>query len=284
MSLAVFAVLLSVSSALAADAPNLAALGSFEVPTQGEHAILDAAFLSPEGHLVLQMDNLDNGLRVNYYDTQTGGWLLPAAVTDKNEVIIAQRQLVADGYTALPHLPAVNLANDTKAYNVIHLKDICFRPYADFFTVAPSGKSPIARAIYIRRNTPATIASANDPKTPSGPAITTHTCKTASGADPALTTGYKQESAFFMPDNGGGFFALVGRYAIHFDANGNTDFFRGRDNPVFLSAEDTDSLQDILIKADKSAAPQDAIDQAEALIGTAAQAQMQNTPSHPGAP
>ena len=92
---------------MADDTGNLANQDSVEVPAKSQHVVLDAAFISPGGHLVLQTDGLDDGMRVNYYDAQTGDWLLPATLTSPQEVVAEQNKLAEGGFkmTLLDYVP-----------------------------------------------------------------------------------------------------------------------------------------------------------------------------------
>jgi hypothetical protein len=260
------------SSARAGENP-LANLDSVEVPARSKHVVLDAAFLSPDGHLVLQANGLDNGLRANFYDAQAGAWLLPSPLTSNEDIAAEQTKLTQGGYVKLEHMPMIALGNGATVINFIDVKRLCFHPYANFLEILRPDGSKAESAVFLKAPSPRTIYFSNDPTHATQPLIASHECISANGGDPALTAHYEQQSAFFFPDKAGGFFMLMSRYAIHFDKSGNSAFFKGQDNPVYLAPDDAKTLRSALSGADKSGNPQDAIDQADALIDRVAKAQ-----------
>jgi len=277
----VFAFFVSLLSVFSASSPafadntgGLANLDSVEVPAKSRHVMIDNAYISPGGHLVLQTNGQDDGtLRVNFFDAQLGDWLLPEILTTQADLAREQEKLTQGGFVKLEHMPMITLENGTRIFNFIDAKNLCFGPYADFIEFAPKGSEPIESAVYLKRDDPETVYSVNDTSQPPRSLVKSHRCKSAAGGNPALTVGYRQESPFFFSDRAGGFFMLLSRYAIHFTSNGQSAFFKGQENPVFLDTENARVMRGILAAADKNGNPQDAIDQADELIAKTSKTQ-----------
>jgi len=231
--------------------------------------VLDNSFVAPDGHMVFETDSFDDGaVRINYYDTETG-WMLPEDLTSRQAAIEQDKTFAQDGYSKLEHLPMITLSDGTKVFNFVDTKGVCFHPYAAFITIQRPDASVIQRALYFKLDQPETINAADDESTAPHPILASHTC----GHKSTLMRSFSQEPAFFFADNAGGFFALISRYAIHFDGNGNTGFFNGRENPILLSFEDTAQLRGVLTQANDSRKPQAVINTANVLIERAGEAQ-----------
>jgi hypothetical protein len=207
----------------------LSALGAttqssgYKIPHYGSDVKIGRVFEGPTGTLVLNFIYTENGkVKSDYYDTAAKERLFPNQESElANSVDLGKRLESAAGLKQL--LPTIELAlrNGTIIDNRYLVGGtLCVWPYSsalhiDYF----SGRST-EKIIAIKKHKP----TGDKYYRP---------CRGPDFVD--LVTKYKIPGMGYYSDGRDGFWAQVEEYFIHFDANGNSSFFDGRDDVVLVN-------------------------------------------------
>jgi hypothetical protein len=203
-------------------------IGSYEIPRYGDDVKIVNLYAATDRHLIFEFWYRDRGeLKVDYYDTEKKERLFPnqeRQIATDNALDRKLRESL--GLTRLdPSLFELKLPDGSTVKSANVSGRICARPYAEVFTVELLGARPVERMIAVKPDRPET-RSYN---------------RGCTGHDSEkLTTKYVVPALDFFSDGGTGFFVAPSpsRFLIHFDSEGNSDFFDGRGDVVIAPAKD----------------------------------------------
>ncbi|MGE3623001.1 MAG: hypothetical protein AB7H77_03875 [Bdellovibrionales bacterium] len=235
-----------------------------EIPEFGSNTKIVGMFTGPKGQMVFEYwYNIDGRFMNGFYDTKTKKPLFDRG----QENLIGEDDDLRDRLIKQAGLKKV----ETKMYkykipggyvvnNSVEVDLTCYWPYSTTLTVGEAYYRPVELSLFTVLAEPETKDYQRD-------------CKGVGGMA-RLTTHYRQGPAQFVADSTGGFWVILfdSRYAVHFDKNGKSDFFKNRKDPILAPAARMAKIQS---DANEGLYQQQYyIDKQEALIVEAAQQQM----------
>ena len=217
-----------------ADTPITDPNSGYAIPRYGDDEEIVNTFQAPDGHLVFEIwFKRDGQLHDDFFDTKS-----LKRMHEKQEIEIAENDTLREGLIkkALeklePDLFTLKLPDSTEIHDSYTGEMTCVWPYDSEIMVQLPDEKPIEHALYIALDKPHTKMYHRD-------------CDIASGSA-KLTTNYRKGFALFLPDDNGGFWAIVADspYAIHFDRKGKSAFFKNRKDIILVPAAALNKLRD----------------------------------------
>jgi hypothetical protein len=267
MSLAVFGgtIVLAVGFSMPGFAETVAdASSGYAIPLYGEDVEIINTYQAPDGHFVFDFWYKGNGrLKEDFYDTAVRDRLFKnqeSSIANDDAVhdaLVKKRRLIKIS----PALYSVQLSDNTKAHDSYTDGRTCHWPYVNALAVGTQDIPFVQESVFMPLDRPRTKNYRRD-------------CEEASGMA-ALTVKYRNGVGEFIADRDGGFWAIISesRYAIHFDRDGKSGFFDGRNDIVLVPAGQLIKLRD---QADKSRQNQQSfLDRQEDIIDSALRDQVE---------
>jgi hypothetical protein len=238
----------------------------YVVPAYGEDVQIANVFVRADGSPVFELWYRRAGaFHDDFYDPRKQALLFKDKAIDAGEDDKVRDELIKKA--GLERLPpnSFKLSMEGGAAIANKFRDgrTCLWPYNNSIEFTTADGFPAGGSIFMVLDQPKTKKFERD-------------CEDA-GGNADLTARYRQSTGEFYPDDAGGVWAVMfeSRYAVHFDREGKTSFFKGRSDIVMLRPDGLDRIRN---KADDDGAvtsekQQVFIDQEESIIDDALAAQ-----------